>query len=91
MIFDANEFSFQRFLRPQNLWTSTDVVRAWTQTDMFYTYSDLELFGGSAGISIGARNVFDREAQKTGMIAGVISQIQNPLGRILYARVNYEF
>lgn len=91
VIFDANEFSFQRFLRPQNLWTSTDVVRAWTQTDMFYTYSDLELFGGSAGISIGARNVFDREAQKTGMIAGVISQIQNPLGRILYARVNYEF
>lgn len=89
--FDANEFSFQRFLRPENLWTSTDVIRAWTQTDMFYTYSDLEVLGGSASLSLGARNVFDREAQKTGMIAGVVSQIQNPLGRILYARVNYEF
>ena len=91
VIFDANEFSFQRFLRPENLWTSTDIVRAWTQTDMFYTYSDLELLGGSAAISLGARNVFDREAQKTGMIAGAISQIQNPFGRIFYARVNYEF
>ena len=58
---------------------------------MFYTYSDLELLGGSAALSLGARNVFDREAQKTGMIAGAISQIQNPFGRIFYARVNYEF
>lgn len=91
VIFDANEFSFQQFLRTEHLWTSTDVIRAWTQTDMFYTYSDLELFGGNATMSLGARNLFDREAQKTGMIAGVVSQIQSPLGRVLYARVNYEF
>ena len=91
VMFDANEFSFQRFLRPENLWRHTEVIRAWTQTDMFYTYSDLELFGGSATMSLGARNLFDREAQKTGMIAGVVSQIQSPLGRMLYARVNYEF
>ncbi|PCI79202.1 MAG: hypothetical protein COB20_05310 [SAR86 cluster bacterium] len=89
--FDANEFSFQAFLRPENLWTHTDVIRAWTQTDMFYTYSDLELFEGNATLSLGARNLFDREAQKTGMIAGVVSQIQSPLGRMIYARVNYEF
>ncbi len=91
VMFDANEFSFQRFLRPENLWRHTEVIRAWTQTDMYYTYSDLELFGGSATMSLGARNLFDREAQKTGMIAGVVSQIQSPLGRMLYARVNYEF
>lgn len=89
--FDANEFSFQQFLRAEHLWTSTDVIRAWTQTDMFYTYSDLDLFGGNATMSLGARNLFDREAQKTGMIAGVVSQIQSPLGRVIYARVNYEF
>ncbi len=89
--FDANEFSFQRFLRPENLWRHTDVIRAWTQTDMFYTYRDLSLFDGSATLSLGARNLFDREAQKTGMIAGVVSQIQSPLGRMIYARVNYEF
>jgi iron complex outermembrane recepter protein len=91
VIFDANEFSFQQYLRPQNLWTTTDVIRAWTQTDMFYTYSDLEVYGGNATLSLGARNLFDREAQKTGMIAGVVSQIQSPLGRMIYARVNYEF
>ncbi|MFT7206389.1 MAG: iron complex outermembrane receptor protein [Pseudohongiellaceae bacterium] len=89
--FDANEFGFQRFLRPENLWTTTDVVRAWTQTDMFYAYNDLEVYGGNATLSLGARNLFDREAQKTGMIAGAISQIQNPFGRMIYARVNYEF
>lgn len=91
VIFDANEFSFQQFLRAEHLWTHTEVIRAWTQTDMFYTYSDLELFGGSATMSLGARNLFDREAQKTGMIAGVVSQIQSPLGRMIYVRANYEF
>jgi len=89
--FDANEFSFQQYLRPENLWRHTDVIRAWTQTDMFYTYSDLDVYGGNATLSLGARNLFDREAQKTGMIAGVVSQIQSPLGRMIYARVNYEF
>ncbi|MBL4582690.1 MAG: TonB-dependent receptor [Gammaproteobacteria bacterium] len=91
VLFDANEFGFQRLLRPENLWRHTEVIRAWTQTDMFYTYNDLEVFGGSATMSFGARNLFDREAQKTGMIASVVSQIQSPLGRMLYARVNYEF
>ena len=91
VLFDANEFSFQQYLRPENLWTTTEVIRAWTQTDMFYTYSDLEVYGGNATLSLGARNLFDREAQKTGMIAGVVSQLQSPLGRMVYARVNYEF
>lgn len=89
--FDANEFSFQQYLRTEHLWTHTEVIRAWTQTDMFYTYRDLSLFEGNATLSVGARNLFDREAQKTGMIAGVVSQIQSPLGRMLYVRVNYEF
>ena len=91
VLFDANEFSFQQYLHPENLWTTTEVIRAWTQTDMFYTYSDLEVYGGNATLSLGARNLFDREAQKTGMIAGVVSQIQSPLGRMLYARIGYEF
>ena len=91
VMFDANEFSWQQYLRPQNLWTTTDVIRAWTQTDMFYTYNNLEVYGGNATLSLGARNLFDREAQKTGMIAGVVSQLQSPLGRMLYARVGYEF
>ncbi|NKB33967.1 MAG: TonB-dependent receptor [Pseudomonadales bacterium] len=89
--FDANEFSFQRFLRAEHLWTSTDVIRAWTQTDMFYTYRNLNVFDTDATLSLGARNLFDREAQKTGMIAGAVSQLQSVLGRVIYARVNIEF
>jgi len=90
VVFDANEFSFQVFF-PGNTWHSTDVIRAWTTVDMFYAYRDLELFDGTAAISFGARNLFDREAQRTGMIAGAVTSLQNPLGRVLYARVNYEF
>jgi len=88
--FDANEFSFQVFF-PGNNWSSTDVIRAWTQTDMFYTYRDLSLFDGNAALSLGMRNVFDREAQRTGMIAGAVTSMQSVLGRVYYARINYEF
>ena len=88
--FDANEFSFQQFF-PGNEWRSTDVLRAWSQMDMFYGYSDLEALGGSFNFTVGARNVFDRMPQRTGMIAGVEAVMQNPLGRVIYARVNYNF
>ncbi|MCH8137154.1 MAG: TonB-dependent receptor, partial [Proteobacteria bacterium] len=90
VIFDANEFSFQQFF-PGSLWRHTDVVRAWTQLDVFYSYQDIDLLGGNAAISIGVRNLTDREAQKTGMIAGVVAELQDPRGRVVYARVNYEF
>lgn len=88
--FDANEFSFQRFF-PGARWQPTEVLRDWTQLDMFYTYRDFEALGGVLNFSVGARNVFDRMAQKTGMIAGVEAQMQDPLGRVIYARVNYNF
>ena len=90
VIFDANEFSFQQFF-PGSEWRSTDVLRAWSQMDMFYSYRDLEAFGGSFNLTVGARNVFDRMPQKTGMIAGVDAQMQDPLGRVIYARLNYNF
>jgi outer membrane receptor for ferrienterochelin and colicin len=88
--FDANEFSFQQFF-PGSEWRSTDVIRAWSQMDMFYAYRDLEALGGSFNLTVGARNVFDRMPQRTGMIAGVEAVMQNPLGRVIYARVNYNF
>lgn len=90
MVFDANEFSFQRFF-PGSEWHHTDVINAWSQMDMFYSYRGLEAFGGDFNFTVGARNVFDRMPQKTGMIAGVIATLQDPLGRVLYARVNYNF
>lgn len=90
VIFDANEFSFQRFF-PHSTWHHTDVLRAWTQVDAFYTYRDYALMDGSLSFSVGGRNLTDREAQRTGMIAGVAAETQDPLGRVFYARVNYDF
>jgi len=90
VLFDANEFGFQRFL-PGSQWLSTDVVEEWSQMDLFYSYRDFEALGGSFNFSVGARNLFDRMPQKTGMIAGVVASLQDPLGRVVYARVNYNF
>jgi hypothetical protein len=88
--FDANEFSFQQFL-PGSTWQSTDVINAWSQMDAFYSYSGLEMWDGEFNFTVGARNLFDRMPQKVGMIAGVEAQLQDALGRVVYARVNYNF
>ena len=88
--FDANEFSFQRFF-PGSTWQSTDVIRAWSQLDAFYSYRGLEMWDGEFNFSVGARNLFDRAPQETGMIAGIEAQLQDALGRVVYARVNYNF
>jgi hypothetical protein len=48
------------------------------------------MFGGSSALTIGVRNLFDRQAQKTGMTSGVVAELQDPLGRVIYARVNFE-
>ncbi len=90
LIFDANEFSFQKYF-PGSEWIHTDTLGAWSQMDMFYSYRDYEALGGSFNFSVGARNLFDRMPQKTGMIAGVVASLQDPLGRVVYARVNYNF
>ena len=69
----------------------TEGIKAWTDFDLAYTYRGVELFGGEMGISVGARNVFDREAQRTPDFAGVIGELQDPMGRSIYARVVYDF
>ena len=74
-------------------WRHVDVIRAWTQMDASYTYRDIGIptVGGSLSVTLGARNVFDREAQKSGMSSGVISELQDALGRVFYGRLNYTF
>ncbi|MDG2421334.1 MAG: TonB-dependent receptor [Gammaproteobacteria bacterium] len=66
-------------------------VRAWTQVDASYTYRGVEAFGGAVAFSLGARNLFDRQAQSSPEFAGVIGQLQDPMGRTFYARVVYDF
>lgn len=66
-------------------------VKQWTQMDLSYTYRGLEMFDGEMAFTLGIRNVFDREAQRSPEFAGVIGGLQDPLGRVLTARVVYDF
>ena len=66
-------------------------IKAWTDFDLAYTYRGLSVYGGEMGISVGSRNLFDRAAQRTPDFAGVIGELQDPMGRSLYARLTYDF
>jgi hypothetical protein len=66
-------------------------INAWTDVDLAYTYRGLELFDGEFGVTIGARNLFDKQAQYTDDFAGVMGELQDPMGRSLYARLVYDF
>jgi hypothetical protein len=75
----------------QDLSILTEGVHAWSDLDLAYTYRGLELMDGQLSFSIGSRNVFDREAQRSAQFAGVLGELQDPMGRSLYARVVYDF
>lgn len=66
-------------------------IKAWTDFDVAYTYRGYELFGGEMAFTLGSRNVFDRQAQRTFDFAGVIGELQDPMGRSFYARMTYDF
>lgn len=74
-------------------WRRVDVIRAWKQLDASYTYQGIEVpsVGGALSVTLGARNLTDREAQKSGMSSGVITELQDALARVYYARFNYAF
>ena len=66
-------------------------IRAWTDMDLAYTYRGFEMFGGDMAFTLGSRNVFDRQAQRTLDFAGVMGELQDPMGRSIYARMTYDF
>jgi outer membrane receptor protein involved in Fe transport len=66
-------------------------VKAWSDLDLSYTYRNLDLMGNDANITLGARNLFDREAQRSPEFAGVIGGLQDPLGRVITARLQVNF
>ncbi|MDP2284725.1 MAG: TonB-dependent receptor [Pseudohongiella sp.] len=66
-------------------------IRAWTDFDLSYTYRGLRMFDGEMGFTLGARNLFDRQAQWTDDFAGVMGELQDPMGRSIYARMVYDF
>ena len=79
---------FANYFRPGGMRTTG--VKAWTDMDLTYTYRGLEILGSEAGVSIGMRNAFDRQAQRSPEYAGVIGGLQDPLGRVVFARMQFD-
>jgi hypothetical protein len=59
--------------------------------DISYSYRGLNVWDGEMAFTLGSRNVFDREAQRSPEFAGVIGGLQDPRGRIIYGRLVYDF
>lgn len=91
MPYDGPLFTHMDYFGGTNRPAGITEVRAWTDMDMSYTYQGLELFNGDAAFTVGSRNVFDRQAQRSPEFAGVMGGIQDPMGRSLYARFVYDF
>lgn len=72
-------------------WITEAGIFAWTDMDIAYTYRGFEFLDGDMSLTIGSRNVFDREAQRSPLFSGVIGQLQDPLGRMIYGRMVYDF
>ena len=70
---------------------ATTGVKAWTDMDLAYTYRGLNVWDGEMSFTLGSRNIFDREAQRSPEFAGVIGGMQDPRGRIIYGRLVYDF
>ncbi len=66
-------------------------INAWTQLDANYTYRGIELMDGELAFTLGGRNLTDREAQRSPEFAGVVGELGDPLQRVFYARVQYDF
>jgi hypothetical protein len=79
---------FANYYRPGNI-AETGVL-AWTQVDIGYTYRGLEFMGNNVNFTVGSRNLFDREAQRSPEFAGVIGGLQDPMGRNFYVRAQFD-
>ncbi|MCB1671660.1 MAG: TonB-dependent receptor [Pseudomonadales bacterium] len=89
--YDGPTYTFMRFFGGTTDRSTIKEIRAWTQMDVNYTYRGLNVFDGELSFTVGSRNVFDREAQKTPEFAGVAGALQDPMGRSIYARLVYDF
>ena len=68
-----------------------DTLRASTVTDVAYNYRGLDLFGTDVNLTLGSRNVFDRQPQRVNDFAGMESILYDARGRLIYGRVTVEF
>lgn len=91
MPYDGPQYTHMDFfggtVRPQNM----TKVHSWTQMDASYTYRGFDLFGGQLGLTLGSRNLFDRDPQPSPRFGGSLAGLQDPLGRVIYGRAVYDF
>jgi len=90
MPYDGPLFTHIDFFGGTNRPAGITTVKAWTDMDLSYTYRGMEFLGGEAAFSIGSRNLFDRQAQRSPEFAGVMGGLQDPMGRVIYARFVYD-
>jgi iron complex outermembrane receptor protein len=81
--------NFGGFYRPAGIRDTN--IKQWTQLDANYTYRGVEIFDGELSFTIGGRNLFDREAQRSPEFAGVLGALHDPLNRVFFARAVYDF
>ena len=81
--------AFSGFYRPGNIFETG--IYAWTDMDISYTYRGFEMMDGEMAMTVGLRNAFDREPQRSPEFMGVVGGMQDVLGRVLHARLVYDF
>jgi len=91
MAWDATRYPIIDSFANTNRDVNLTRINAWKEVDLSYTYRGVRLFDGEMGFTVGARNLFDRPAQPTDDFAGVMGELQDPMGRSLYARLVYDF
>ena len=90
MEYDGNQFVLVDNF-PNTFRMDTTELHAWTDFDLAYSYRGLALFGGEMALTLGARNLFDRWAQRVPNLMGIIAEMQDPMGRTIYARMVFDF
>ena len=81
--------NFGGFYRPAGIRDTN--IKQWTQLDANYTYRGVEVFDGELSFTVGGRNLFDRQPQRSPEFAGVLGALQDPLNRVFFARAVYDF
>ena len=71
--------------------TAPERINSFTTSNLRYTYSTPEFYGGDVIFSVGADNIFDREAQVLPIRQGLETRLQDPIGRTFYLDVTYDF
>jgi len=74
-----------------NLVTGIEEIDQMTTVDLSYTYNNIDVLGGNGEVTLGSRNLFDVYPDRLGNLGGNEAFLYDPTGRMIYARLSYEF